>query len=945
MNRNLTLPFGIWAITYLILSNPTFSQSSESIATDSVSQLIHQAEEYRLDEKFEQAESLLTKALDLSIVQKNDSLLAQVYFHLGLVYDYSMQPDLALKNHFRALEIRNQSGSDGSLLAVSYKAIGDVYNYVLESGFEAENYYLHAKRIWNDNNQKINENTAEIHHSLASANRVKGDFELALDYIDTAIYFWSNLGSQYAGRLFNSQIVKANIYNSSTQYDSAIKHYDLAIASIKDSEESAKAAYYFTNIATCYDEQKKYDSAIFFYHQSLKISRAIDRPDMISNVYFGLGETYTNIDSEDSARYYLLRCLDIRRNFYKEHHTQTALIYKELAKYYQKYQKFDSAFLYIQKSLGSLFKDFNSQGDIFTNPKLEDLTNNQTVFITLAEKGNIMLDFYQQTNANVEYLDLAWETFSLAMEGFTINRKSFQEEGSQLISLDHYHYILEGVIRCLYMLYEQIPEQHYISQAYQFMEMGKAVLLMESLNRASVKSNVGLPDSLMALERQLKTQMVLAKQTKDSTTIDSLLVAQGNLKKWIARELPQYYQIAYATQHADITDLQKKLESHEMVIEYFWGDNSVYALSITESEIGFVQLENNKLLAKQYATEVRKPQAFTKVQEQFDRYCTLALEVYQKYIAPLNLQNNTDIQRLTIIPDGPLLFIPFEAILTNRPSNNKVNYQQLNYLIREFEINYAYSAQWLLRTHDQQEKLINPKVTAFAYADANDAELPGTNEEIQAVEVSFPGEFFYGTQASKSNFLAHAQESNIIHLAIHGQADTTNRKGSILIFHSPKGYDTLNVVEIYNWRPRNDITILTACESGIGTLQRGEGVYSIGRAFAYNGSNSIMMSQWKIDDKSTAKLVKYFYQNLKGYSVSQAMYQAKLNYLNATDDDELSAHPSNWAGLIVLGNTKVSLHGYWFYLLFWGSIAIIFIYFVIITKNRFKNQPKIKPKV
>ena len=94
---------------------------------DSVIQMITLADEYRADGEYEQAERLLKNALKLSEAPDYDSLLAQIYFHLGLVYDYSNEPQLALDCHHRSLELREQSNANESLIAESYQAIGDVY--------------------------------------------------------------------------------------------------------------------------------------------------------------------------------------------------------------------------------------------------------------------------------------------------------------------------------------------------------------------------------------------------------------------------------------------------------------------------------------------------------------------------------------------------------------------------------------------------------------------------------------------------------------------------------------------------------------------------------------------------------------------------------------------------------------------------------------------------
>ena len=77
---------------------------------------------------------------------------------------------------------------------------------------------------------------------------------------------------------------------------------------------------------------------------------------------------------------------------------------------------------------------------------------------------------------------------------------------------------------------------------------------------------------------------------------------------------------------------------------------------------------------------------------------------------------------------------------------------------------------------------------------------------------------------------------------------------------------------------------------------------SLSKGFYYAGAKSLVSSLWKVNDKSTVKLMEYFYQNLsEGKSKPEALRMAKLKYLESTDD-ELLKHPYYWAAFTVSGN-------------------------------------------
>jgi CHAT domain-containing protein len=130
---------------------------------------------------------------------------------------------------------------------------------------------------------------------------------------------------------------------------------------------------------------------------------------------------------------------------------------------------------------------------------------------------------------------------------------------------------------------------------------------------------------------------------------------------------------------------------------------------------------------------------------------------------------------------------------------------------------------------------------------------------------------------------------------------------SKLVFSKPDqkltddGY--LNAYEIYNMKLNARLAVLSACETGSGKLQRGEGVMSMARGFIYAGCPSIVMTLWQVEDKSGVKIMEDFYHYLsKGKRKDVALRMAKLNHLN--NSDPLTAHPHFWLGYVNIGNPE-----------------------------------------
>ena len=150
---------------------------------------------------------------------------------------------------------------------------------------------------------------------------------------------------------------------------------------------------------------------------------------------------------------------------------------------------------------------------------------------------------------------------------------------------------------------------------------------------------------------------------------------------------------------------------------------------------------------------------------------------------------------------------------------------------------------------------------------------------------------------------------------MHSHIDERHPEISALNFYGEND-NQLFISELYNESLDADLAVLSACDTGSGFYENGEGVISLSRAFSYAGVPSTVVILWKVDDESTAKIMGYFYEHLKrGEPKDEALKNAKLDYLKYTDDDLLK-HPYYWSGFVLSGNTDalVEKQNYWIYL-------------------------------
>jgi CHAT domain-containing protein len=165
------------------------------------------------------------------------------------------------------------------------------------------------------------------------------------------------------------------------------------------------------------------------------------------------------------------------------------------------------------------------------------------------------------------------------------------------------------------------------------------------------------------------------------------------------------------------------------------------------------------------------------------------------------------------------------------------------------------------------------------------ARLPGTRREVEAIAGLFDHpDTLLGSQASEQELDAklatgRLREYTILHLATHGILDPRFAMQSALILSQKdlpdplqqvlagqKAYDgRLTAAQImHTWKLDADLVTLSACQTGLGQRQGGEGYLGFAQALFLAGGRSLVLSQWKVDDKATALLMTRFYQNLLG---------------------------------------------------------------------------------
>ena len=239
---------------------------------------------------------------------------------------------------------------------------------------------------------------------------------------------------------------------------------------------------------------------------------------------------------------------------------------------------------------------------------------------------------------------------------------------------------------------------------------------------------------------------------------------------------------------------------------------------------------------------------------------------------------------MTVIPDGALGYLPFDALLKQQPQEAR-NFKDFDYLLRYHSISYCYSATLLQEMIDLRYEDTEKKLGAFAplFPPGNGCDLSTlefNQTEAQRIGELIEGDLYLAEAANEQTFVEAASNYEILHLATHGEANDEAGAYSYLAFtclEDSVENELLYAKELYNLRLKAKMVVLSACQTGIGELQKGEGIISLARGFSYAGAKSVVTTLWSINDKNAEQLMTLFYRELtKGVDKDIALQQAKL---------------------------------------------------------------------
>ncbi|MCP4441099.1 MAG: CHAT domain-containing protein [Aureispira sp.] len=391
---------------------------------------------------------------------------------------------------------------------------------------------------------------------------------------------------------------------------------------------------------------------------------------------------------------------------------------------------------------------------------------------------------------------------------------------------------------------------------------------------------------------------------------------------------PKYHTLKYENITAKAEEIQALLDDKTTLLEYFVADSASYLFALSKAKVNLYKIPITRKKIQKEVRNFRKALTnyqfiLNKQDKAFALFTDKAYWFYENFLKRALAECQAE--NLIIVADAELGYLPFETFLTKEVKSQKVDYKNLAYLINDYKISYNYSATLWKENLNSPKPINNSQVLACAASygrpDSNLLNirkpnifknrahlkpLPAAQTEITALSKHFQGDFLYGDSTNEAFFKENAQDYGVIHLAMHGIVHNRVPMLSSLAFTENRDSledNFLQAYEISKLQLNADLVVLSACETGYGKFEQGEGVVSLARSFMYAGVPSLVVSLWQVNDNSTARIMKDLYTYLaEGMSKDEALRQAKLNYIKNAKGT--IAHPAFWSPFVQLGDNR-----------------------------------------
>ncbi len=898
---------------------------------------------HKLYQEYEEA--TLNNTLAIRIIEQSPfpkkEMAAKYYNNLGNVYNELLNYPLAEQNYTKSLKLK-ESLQDSLSLSNTIHNIGTFYSK-FGNLVKAQDYYTKSLKLINQQNLSTNKRVPQYYSNIGAMYYESGENQLALEFNYKALTLSSKTLEP------NDRLVFTTNYNIGK-----------LLARLGKESESEKYFHNAEKYLLTYPKQflnktlfLKIDKGILLsnvlskrqYQGFIHELDLIKTNDYEKSMYFHLvlntlGTQLLNERKYDSANYYFKLNYTRNKTFFKYNNSILCADLNNIGMVFFLSHEVDSAADYFNKSIAQN-TTLNAQVEVYSDP----------VEFILSQSYLLKIELNKYLHSKLKLIDLQQnlKRAELVQQVIEEKRSSLSNIQDQLNFGKKVFDFYESAIQLIYQIYLDTKNPEIANQLFYYMEATKAQSLLLSLGGKNLQYFSEVPSALIHHESELNKNLrlinyQLIKQLSSTTENDQTLLQQSineyklnqqNHNRFLdslKNNLPDYYNLKYNKKIISTSEIQRDiLKPSTALIEYHLGDHELYGQVITRDKQFIFHVPKSILIKSQIVS--LKNHITYQMDNEFHKN---SYELYRSVFYPVDSffrSEKLPIKEIIIVTSDILGYLPFEALIRKIPTPKS----SPDYLIKSFSISYTYSATllWQKNSHSKtwseksngfigfsptfgqnisENTLASRSIESSEFSDTRKSHNDFTFSPLQETynEITQIGNLFKEKKLPQQISNAeYADEQSVkrsklysyryIHFATHGFIDmqSPHLSGIALTRNSASiEDDILYGDEVYNLKLNADLVCLSACETGLGKIYKGEGIIGLTRGFLYAGARNVVVSLWKVPDKSTSILMTDFYKNLFQNSTNTAsLRKAKLKMLRS----KLYSRPYYWAPFVLIG--------------------------------------------
>jgi len=880
------------------------------------------------------------------ILGENNINVASCYNNIGAAYTVKSEYNSAIENYLNALKIKKELfGEMNANVATTYGNIGIAYSYKGEYDLALE-YLLESLKIIKEVSKEENIDIATSYDNIGIIFENKKKYKDALKYYLKALEIRNHIYKKKHNDIALSYGNLANIYFYSGNYDKALESYNKALSITKElfGENQVFTASLYNDIGNVYVKKNELDSALSNHLKAINIQKNIlgDKHTDLARFYNDIGKIFRNKkDFKTALEYYQKAIGSSLRNF-----NDTINIYS-IPKIYN-YLNYNEL-LEALKSKAEIFADADF---VISKSKTEKLELSLQHFQACDTLITSVLKNMKTKTDKVSLGERASEIYKQSSDISLIlaNIETFQSQESQQLRAYAFYFSERNKSS---VLLEALAG----SEAQKYAGIKNALLEKEQ----KLKTDIAFYKKILAEGGDsIKEARFTDKLFKANRSYDSLIIYfEKNYPEYY--DLKYSQKPASVKEISKVIDKKSVMISYQisdsLITIFAIKRNNFFVMQVPKPKELNKKINNLRL----YISDIKllTSEIDSSTNNSVKEYEELAFEFYNLlFPKEVDMFIGKRINNLIIIPDGKLATIPFEVFHTEKYNKewtdwkNKEYFSEMPYLVKKYSISYNYSANLYFKSFYKKKKQKDIEIKelndwlAFAPVFDNDnisgtalrtrkllnQIKPESSDTIVTRTYLKDGKYIYPLPGSlketksifklfdeknKSALLKTHLQANeefaksgelskykYLHFATHGIVNEEKPELSGLILAQDTTSTEDNILfsgEIYNVKLNADLTVLSACETGLGKITKGEGIIGLTRALLYAGSKNIIVSLWQVSDDSTNKLMVDFYTNflnqkrLKKYS--KHLKDAKIKMIN----EGKYAHPFFWSPFVLIG--------------------------------------------